>query len=87
MVLLALVVVLFAAVSAVRAGSQAQTGRTVHASLAYAEVGAADTLWSIARRIAPGQDPRETVRRIRILNGLETATVRPGQWILVPAAR
>ena len=45
-----------------------------------------ESLWQIARAIAPGADPRETVSLIRDLNGLGDSTVVPGQSIVVPAA-
>lgn len=45
-----------------------------------------ESLWQIAQQIAPGADPRETVLRIRELNGLSDAPVVPGQSLVVPAA-
>ncbi len=44
-----------------------------------------ESLWSIAQQVAPGSDPRETVSRIRDLNGLADAIVTPGQSLVVPA--
>lgn len=44
-----------------------------------------ENLWQIARAIAPGVDPRETVSLIRSLNGLGERTVIAGQSIIVPA--
>lgn len=38
-----------------------------------------DTLWAIARRIAPEQDPRRVVDTLRQLNELETAIIHEGQ--------
>lgn len=43
-----------------------------------------DSLWSIAKELAPKADPRETVMRLRELNGLGNAVVVPGQSIVVP---
>lgn len=43
-----------------------------------------ESLWSIAQAVAPGADPRETVRRLRELNGMADAVVVPGQSIVVP---
>ena len=43
-----------------------------------------DSLWSIAQTVAPGADPRETVLRLRELNGMASAVVVPGQSIVVP---
>lgn len=42
------------------------------------------TLWAIARRTAPGVDPRETVAEIMDLNALRTSTVQAGQVLLIP---
>jgi LysM domain len=43
-----------------------------------------DTLWSIAERLSPGEDPRPLVDALTDVNGLEGALV-PGQAIVVPA--
>lgn len=47
-------------------------------------VQAGDSLWSIAQQVAPAADPRETIARIRDLNGMRSATVIPGQSVVVP---
>lgn len=45
-----------------------------------------ETLWDIAKRVAPNTDPRSTVATIRELNGLDAAaTVQAGQGLTVPA--
>jgi hypothetical protein len=38
-----------------------------------------DTLWAIARRVAPERDPRDVVAELRQLNALPSADVRTGQ--------
>jgi nucleoid-associated protein YgaU len=43
-----------------------------------------DTLWDIARRVAPADDPRRTVYEIRQLNGLAGSEIRPGDDLVVP---
>lgn len=43
------------------------------------------TLWSIAKDLAPGRDARETVYEIRQINGLDSAVVRSGQILVLPA--
>lgn len=44
-----------------------------------------ETLWQVARRIAPDTDPRVTVQRIIELNDLGAADlVRPGQQLVLP---
>ena len=44
-----------------------------------------DTLWSIAREVAPDRDPRDVVAQIRRLNHLSSASVQAGRQILLPA--
>ena len=44
-----------------------------------------ETLWSIAERVDPDTDPRETVARIVAMNDLPDAAVLVGQEIDVPA--
>jgi LysM domain len=43
-----------------------------------------ETLWSVAARIAPHQDPRLIVADIQSLNHLTGAAVQPGQQLVVP---
>ncbi len=42
-----------------------------------------DTLWSIAAR-SYGGDPREAVWRLQERNHLRSATLRPGQHLILP---
>ena len=49
-------------------------------------VHAGETLWGVARRVAPGQDPRAVVAKIRELNHLSSATLQIGQQLLIPHA-
>ena len=42
-----------------------------------------DTLWGVAVRVAPADDPRRTVARLVRANRLSTATLRPGQVLTV----
>jgi len=48
-------------------------------------VAAGDTLWTVARQVAPGQDPRRTVEVLRQVNGLRSAALRVGQHLVIPA--
>ena len=48
-------------------------------------VRATDTLWSIAQANYPG-DPRAAVWKLRERNGLDDATLVPGQRIVLPSA-
>ena len=62
------------------AGSQAPAGPAT--SVVVVQQG--ENLWEIARRIAPGADPRQVVTEIRSLNGLGSAPVSAGQSVVVP---
>ena len=86
------VVVLLAAV----VGAGALLGLTAPAtatgdpgSVAVAErvtVRPGETLWEIAERARPGVDPRQTIARIRDMNGLTSSVAQAGQVLLVPGA-
>lgn len=43
-----------------------------------------DTLWAIASRFYPNGDVREMVAAIKRANDLPTATVHPGQELVIP---
>ena len=46
-----------------------------------------DTLWAIAAGVArPGEDVREVVRDIELLNRMPSASLAAGQEILLPVA-
>jgi LysM repeat protein len=45
-----------------------------------------DTLWTIARRLAPGSDPRPIVDVLSAANGLDAGLIVPGQTLVVPLA-
>ncbi len=49
-------------------------------------VQAGDTLWSVARRVAPQVDTRAVVAEIASLNKLSGAVVYPGERLIVPTA-
>jgi LysM repeat protein len=83
---LMLLLLAFAAVttvSALRTASQAGT-HSYGPATRYVTVEPGETLWQIARRVAPGDDPRDTVDRLRQLNGLDTSAVQAGQRLVVP---
>jgi nucleoid-associated protein YgaU len=42
-----------------------------------------DTLWSIARSVAPGRDPRDVVDHLMASNHLTSAALSPGQTLNV----
>lgn len=86
-VLAVLVAVLFAAFSLGRSASQASppTGLSSPAPAQnIVTVQAGESLWTMAQRVAPDNDPREVVAQIRDLNGLASAQLVPGQQLLLP---
>lgn len=54
-------------------------------SFATVTVHAGDSLWSIAREVAPSADPRDVVDAIVQLNALEGVTVTPGERLSIPS--
>ena len=44
-----------------------------------------DTLWTIARELAPGSDPRPVVDLISAMNGVDAGQLVPGQTLVVSA--
>ena len=59
----------------------------VPANTVVVEVGAGETIWDIARRVAPRSDQRAVVERIRQLNQIVGSAVSPGQRVRVPDGR
>ena len=55
---------------------------TVQSSSVVVQSG--ETLWGIARDVAPGHDPRLVISQIRDLNDLGTRSIVPGQTLVVP---
>jgi len=51
------------------------------------QVGAGETIWDVARRVAPRSDQRDVVERIRQLNQIVGSAVSPGQQLQVPDGR
>ena len=87
LLLLALVGVLFAAFSLGRANSQAVvTAGEASTAVEQITVQSGESLWAVARRIAPENDPREVIAQIRRLNQLEDSQLQAGQQLLLPKA-
>ena len=88
LVVLALVAILMAAFSLGRVASQAAStaGAGGAASVSYEQqtVQPGDSLWTVARRIAPHNDPREVIAQIRRINDLRSAQIQVGQQLLLP---
>jgi nucleoid-associated protein YgaU len=49
-------------------------------------VHAGDTLWSIARSISPGRDPRPVVDAIAQANDVDPGALVPGRTLVIPTA-
>ena len=63
------------------------TDQTHHAAQHTVVVRGGETLWDIASRIAPGEDPRVVIGDIVDLNNLSDAgSIRLGQKLFVPAS-
>ena len=82
-------VVAFLAILAMSAALLIGTLRTAEASgppsgWINTQVLPGDTLWSIARDLDPGADPRPLIAHLRVVNGLSDAQLVPGQSLWVP---
>ena len=85
-VLVVSALLLLLAISAGRTGSQAATVTEVGPQLQQTTVQSGDTLWSVAQRIAPDNDPRQVVDQIRRINHLHSSALQAGQLLLLPTA-
>ncbi|MEO7147453.1 MAG: LysM peptidoglycan-binding domain-containing protein [Terrimesophilobacter sp.] len=52
----------------------------------YVTVEPGQSLWQLAKSIAPTADPRDVIADIAILNGLDGSVVHPGERLAIPAA-
>lgn len=66
--------------------SVAATDTAAPAPYAQTTVHQGETLWSVAKRVAPGHDPRAVVEQLRALNHLSSGSVQAGQQLLLPHA-
>jgi LysM repeat protein len=44
-----------------------------------------ETLWAVAKQIAPNSDPRDVISDIMSVNRLSTADIYPGEQLSIPA--
>ena len=68
---------------AVRALGSPEPTRIARSSYVVRE---GDTLWTIARRLAPESDPRPIVDVLSTANGLDAGRIVPGQTLVVALA-
>lgn len=80
-----LVALLFAAFSFGRSGSQAATSAEPRGAVVQTTVQPGESLWTVAKRVAPQSDPRETVEQLRRMNDLTGSGLQAGQQLLLPA--
>ena len=87
MLLVLLVSVLLAAFSLGRANSQAAdvAGDGPVPAVGQITVQQGESLWAVARRVAPRNDPREVMAQIVRLNDLSDSQLQIGQQLLLPA--
>ncbi len=55
------------------------------ASFRYVTVQPGESLWQLARSVAPTADPRDVVADIQNLNDMGSGDIQPGQRIAIPA--
>ena len=83
----ALAAALLGAFSLGRSASQAAPpSADPAASQQHVTVQQGDSLWTLARRIAPDNDPRDVVAQIRDLNDLTSSELQTGQQLVLPVA-
>ena len=86
LVLLALVALLLGAFLSGRSASHASVTPEPRPTLTQVTVQPGDTLWSIARHVAPRHDPRDVVEHLQRLNDLSSGGLQAGQQLLLPLA-
>lgn len=84
LIVLVMAGVLFAAFSIGRASTDAAVTPRPAAAVPTVVVHPGDTLWSLARRIDRGADPRVTVDQLQRLNRLRPGPLIPGRRLTVP---
>jgi LysM domain len=76
--------VIAALIFALNGGGAAASLEGSIATHEYVSVASGQTLWQVAKQIAPNADPRDVVADILDLNGLTSAEVFPGQQLAIP---
>jgi len=59
-------------------------GSTPGASLEFVTVQSGDSLWGLAGKYAPSEDPRDWIARVVTINAMETVELTPGQQVALP---
>ena len=84
--LVLLVGLLYGAFAVGRSNTEAAVTTASAPEMVQTTVQQGDTLWGVARRMAPDRDPRPVVEQLRRLNHLPTSGLHVGQQLLLPAA-
>jgi hypothetical protein len=84
LVVAVLATLLFVAFLAGRSGADASTDRAQQPAYTQTTVQPGETLWAVAKRVAPKHDPRALVDQIRELNHLSSGSLQVGQQLLLP---
>jgi LysM repeat protein len=81
--LIAAPLVVMALAFGINAGGATATNSST--PLAKVTVVGGETLWSLAKQVAPNADPRDVVADIMSVNRLSSADIRPGEQLAIPA--
>ncbi|HEY5230217.1 MAG TPA: LysM peptidoglycan-binding domain-containing protein [Galbitalea sp.] len=80
---LATPLVIAALVFGINAGGATATNSST--PLTRVTVVGGETLWSLARQVAPNADPRDVVADIMSVNRMSSADIQPGEQLAIPA--
>lgn len=72
-----------AGLSPAQANSETSKSAT-QGNFAYITVMSGETLWTIAQRYAPNQDPRDYIANVVALNNLNDSVLTPGMQLALP---
>jgi len=72
-----------AGLSPAQANSETSKSAT-QGNFAYITVMSGETLWTIAQRYAPNQDPRDYIANLVALNNLNDSVLTPGMQLALP---
>jgi len=86
-ILIAMVGYLSVSNSSAQATSLVSVGNVAHANeFKYITVAPGESLWSIAQKYAPNQDPRDFITALVGLNNLSDSLVQTGQRLALPSS-
>jgi LysM repeat protein len=78
------VLVVWAAAGFFANQSATATSSQTHAHFSYVTVMPGQTLWAIAEKYAPNQDPTDYIQQILQLNNLQSSNVSIGEKLALP---